>query len=101
MATIRKRGKRYQVQIREDGFPQITKSFSDQKSAQSFAKDIEARMEKGLFMANTLAEETTLTEVLKLYSENILPQLKGRDQESYRIRLLSEALGASSKARTE
>jgi len=33
MATIRKRGNSYHIQIRKNGYPQITNSFKDRKTA--------------------------------------------------------------------
>ncbi|MBV2123357.1 MAG: hypothetical protein KUF74_18085 [Candidatus Thiodiazotropha sp. (ex Ctena orbiculata)] len=50
MATITKRSNRYRVLIRKQNFPTICKTFSDKSTAQTFAKDVEAKMERGLFM---------------------------------------------------
>ncbi|MET0116501.1 MAG: site-specific integrase [Sedimenticola sp.] len=93
MATIRKRGKHYHVQIRKKGLPPITKSFSDRKTASTFAKDTEAKIEKGLFLDSSLAEETTLSDVLNSYRTSILPNKRGKDVEAIRLRLLSRELG--------
>ena len=47
MATIRKRGNRYQVQVRKAGHDPITKSFARKAEAQAWAKAHEVTIEKG------------------------------------------------------
>ena len=44
MATIRKRGSRYNVQIRKEGYPSITKTFASISVAKKWAKGVEADM---------------------------------------------------------
>ena len=46
MATIRKRGSRYNVQIRKEGYPSITKTFTRISVAKKWASSIEAGMER-------------------------------------------------------
>ena len=46
MATIRKRGSRYNVQIRKEGYPSITKTFTRISVAKKWASSIEADMER-------------------------------------------------------
>jgi hypothetical protein len=47
MATIRKCGERYQVQIRKTGQPLLPKSFKRKSDAQTWAKTIESEVERG------------------------------------------------------
>ncbi|MEW8324931.1 MAG: site-specific integrase [Candidatus Thiodiazotropha taylori] len=93
MATITKRSNRYRVLIRKQNFPTICKTFSDKSTAQTFAKDVEAKMERGLFMDASAAEKTTLNELLDSYSKTILPSKKGKEIEQIRINTLRTALG--------
>ncbi|MFC1684044.1 tyrosine-type recombinase/integrase [Pseudomonadota bacterium] len=93
MATIRKRGNRYHVQIRKKDHPPITKSFSDRKTASTFAKDMESKIERGVYQDASLAEQTTLSTALKQYEETILPTNKGKDSEIFRLQLLDRELG--------
>ena len=44
MATIRKRGSRYNVQIRKEGYPSITKTFTSISVARKWAKGAETDM---------------------------------------------------------
>ncbi|MCU7873381.1 MAG: hypothetical protein KZQ91_11610 [Candidatus Thiodiazotropha sp. (ex Lucinoma borealis)] len=76
MASIIKRGKRYRVLIRMQNFPTICKSFTDRTTAETFAKETEAKMERGLCLDTTAAEKTTLHELLAIYSQKILPLKK-------------------------
>ena len=50
MATIRKRGSRYNVQIRKEGYPSVTKTFTRISVAKKWASSIEADMERHLFI---------------------------------------------------
>ena len=43
MATIRKRGSRYNVQIRKEGYPSITKTFTRISVARKWAKGLYAK----------------------------------------------------------
>ena len=45
MATIRKRGRKYQVQIRKDGYKTVSAIFSSVSVARSWVKAIGADME--------------------------------------------------------
>ena len=42
MATIRKRGDKYQVQVRRNGFPPISRSFLKLKDARQWANQMRA-----------------------------------------------------------
>ena len=48
MATIRKRDSRYNVQIRKEGYPSITKTFTSISVARKWVTGIEADMERHL-----------------------------------------------------
>ncbi len=93
MATIRRRGKRYQVQIRKKGHPPISKSFSDRKTAETFAKDIEGKIERGVFFDTSLAERTTFRELVELYERDVLPTKKSYQTELYYTGKLKQNLG--------
>ena len=50
MATIRKRGSRYNVQIRKEGYPSVTKTFTRISVAKKWASSTEADMERHLYI---------------------------------------------------
>ena len=65
MATIRKRGSRYNVQIRKEGYPSITKTFTRISVAKKWAAGVEADMERRIHVE--VPDQTTVGELLKRY----------------------------------
>ena len=63
MASIRKRGKKWEVQVRKKGLPSITKSFTVKKSALLWSKTVESEIERGIYFDHTTAEQTTIKEL--------------------------------------
>jgi hypothetical protein len=53
MATIRKRYGRYHVQVRKNGYPAVTQTFSSITSAKKWIKAAESDMERRLFKPET------------------------------------------------
>lgn len=93
MASIRKRGDKYHVQVRKQGYPTATKTFSTKSSAQAWAKKIESEIERGAYLDSSAAKNTPLSTVLDRYTVEILPSKKGGSCEGDRIRLLKRKLG--------
>jgi len=92
MATIRKRGSRYNVQIRKEGYPSITKTFTHISVARKWANGIEADMERRIHVE--VPDQTTVEELLKRYEKQISPSHKGQQVEAYRLGTLKKHLGA-------
>ena len=92
MATIRKRGSRYNVQIRKEGYPSITKTFTHRSVAKKWASSIEADMERHLYIE--MPDQTTVEELLKRYQRQVLPSHKGQQVERYRLGTLKKHLGS-------
>ena len=91
MATIRKRGSRYNVQIRKEGYPSITKTFTHRSVAKKWASSIEADMERHLYIE--VPDQTTVGELLQRYQRQVLPSHKGQEVEAYRLETLKKHLG--------
>ena len=91
MATIRKRGSRYNVQIRKEGYPSITKTFTSISIARKWANSIEADMERRIHVE--VPDQTTVGELLNRYQRQILPTHKGQQVEAYRLGTLKKHLG--------
>ena len=83
MATIRKRGSHYNVQIRKEGYPSVTKTFTRISDARKWANSIEADMERHLYVE--VPDQTTVGELLKRYQMQISPSHKGQQVEAYRL----------------
>ena len=87
MATIRQRGKSWEVQIRRDGGPTLTRTFSLRADARAWASIIESEMERGVFVDRTEAERNTFGDLLEryLYLAEVSNSKKGAAAERYRI----------------
>ena len=92
MATIRKRGSRYNVQIRKEGYPSITKTFTHISVAKKWASSIEADMERRIHVE--VPNQTTVGELLQRYQKQISPSHKGQQVEVYRLGTLKRRLGS-------
>jgi hypothetical protein len=90
MATIRKRithsGTKYQVQIRKIGHKAVSRSFNSLKDAQTFAKDIEVKIERSVYQCAKDAESYLFGELAKRYLDEVLVFKKGYHTEKYNIR---------------
>ena len=64
MAHIRKWRKRYKVEIRKKGFPNINRCFIDLKTARRFARDVESQMDRNVFEDYSVASGTSLKDIL-------------------------------------
>ncbi|MFL2558593.1 MAG: hypothetical protein ACJ0US_11155 [Arenicellales bacterium] len=76
MPTIRKRGSRFNVQIRKEGYPFITKTFTGISVTGKWAPGVESNMERRLHV--TAPNQATVTELLKRYETQIFPNRKGQ-----------------------
>lgn len=92
MATIRRRGKKFQVQIRRAGYAPISKSFSYHADAKAWARETERALDMGASV-HMGPSRSTLGETLKRYREEITVHKKGRLAEERRInRLLRDPI---------
>ena len=89
MASFRKRGTgRWQAQVRKEGYPSQTKSFSMRAAAAQWVRSIEYEMDHGLFLSRNEAETTTIAELLDRYLQGYTSQKRGAGPEACRIRAL-------------
>jgi len=91
VASIRKTKTGWQVQIRKQGHQTLTKSFLYRSDAQTWAKEIESKIERGSFRDPSLLEKTLFRDVLQRYLQEITPQKRSRRSETYCIRGLLRA----------
>lgn len=96
MATIREKSKgQWQVQIRRKGWPFQSGTFRTRKEAQAWARKTESEMDRGLFVDQTAARETTLADLIHAYIEGVTEH---RHSENARV---SERLRLERFLRTE
>jgi len=89
MATIRKKGNfQWHVQIRRKGFPVATKTLETEDAAIKWARDIESKMDKGIYFDRSEAEQTTLGDLIdKFLKEHAPHEYKKREdgKEAYKF----------------
>jgi len=86
MASISKRSKGWQVQIRKQGYQNISKRFDKKADADAWARMTESEMDRGVFIDRTEAEKTTFAEVLNRYLNEVSIHKLGYKQEKSRIK---------------
>ncbi len=90
MATIYKRvtnkGTKYQVQVRKKGHRPVFKSFLTLKDARTYAKEVEAKIERSVFQCAKDSESLLFGELAERYLNEVLVFKKGYDIEKYNIR---------------
>lgn len=89
MATFRQRKSGWwQAVIRRKGIPDQSKTFEKYEDAERWARDVENKMDRGVFTDQREAETTTVRTALERYQREVTPKKKGKDQEGYRIKAL-------------
>ena len=91
MASIRKFRGKFNVQIRKQGYPSISRTFSSLTTAKRWASTTEADMGRNLHVA--LPDNTTIGELLDRYEKEISPLHKSHKVEKYRLQTLRKYLG--------
>ena len=115
MAAIYKRGPgHWQVLVRRKGYPTQSKSFKKRLDAEAWAREVEAEMDRGVFVSRVEAENTMFSEALDRFdreknpkrvqqyislvgilkrsflARRSLAQIKGKDIALYRDQRLKE-----------
>jgi len=94
MATISKRGEgQWQAKVRKRGYPVQSKTFSTKAMAATWARNVESEMDRGVFLSTSIAETTTLTELIDRYLEEVAPTKKSEADIRVRGKLLKNKLG--------
>ncbi|ANG95785.1 hypothetical protein A8A54_04365 [Brucella pseudogrignonensis] len=80
MATIRQKGVgQWHVQIRRKGWPNQTGTFRTKIEAETWARDIESSMDKGVFFDRSRGHEETLADLIKVYRKEVTDKRPGED----------------------
>ncbi|ESZ78289.1 DNA recombinase [Mesorhizobium sp. L103C105A0] len=78
MATVRKRGTKWQVQIRRQGFPTISRSFSKKADAKQWARHWEAKADRNELPVNTKAlGAISLGQLVERYRDEVVVTKRG------------------------
>ena len=83
MAAIRKRGQRWQAQVRRKGQPPTTRSFRLKADALTWARQAEAKADRRELPADPkVLERTTLGDVLVRYRDTVVTVKGSREIET-------------------
>ena len=86
MASIRKRGNRWQVQVRRLGYPLQTSSFILQSDAEAWGRQREVDLDKGeVVQVRSELKLTTLSDLLTRYATERTSKKRGASSETARI----------------
>lgn len=92
MAKITHRGEyQWQARIRRVGYPQQSKTFTTKAEAEAWVRDIEGRIDRGIFVDTGLLEKTKFSDILDRYEREITVLKKGATQERSKIKALKES----------
>jgi integrase len=89
MATIRKRGSTWQVQVRRQGFPPLVKTFALYADATAWARDKERAIDRAeLSPSHRDLKTITVHDLLLRYEREVTAQKRGADREQFKLRIL-------------
>ena len=82
MATIRKRGAKWQVQIRRTGFPSVSRSFYVRRDAKAWARQMEVRADRSDLPCNPkVLHRITLGQLVERYRDTVSVKKRGYEVE--------------------
>lgn len=87
MASFRKRGDNWQVQIRREDHPPLSKSFKLKSDAERWVRTIESAIDRGELVSasNTSSTIITLADLMIRYRDQITSRKRGAEVETIRI----------------
>lgn len=89
MATIRKRGSSWQVQVRRQGFPPLVRTFASHADATAWARDKERAIDRAeLPPSHRDLKAITVHDLLHRYEREITAKKRGADRERFKLRVL-------------
>ncbi len=78
MATIRQKGpEQWHAQVRRTGWPPVTDTLRTRKDAETWTRDVESQMDRGIFVDRSAAERTPFGEIIKTYIKEVTEKRPG------------------------
>ena len=91
MASIVKRGSRWQVKIRRQGYPPISSTFAIRADAEAYGRKVEREMDMGQWRDLGDAERLTVRELIDQYRDKVAKGRKSPDKVIARLNVLRDA----------
>jgi hypothetical protein len=88
MATILKRGNKWQAKVRRKGYPVCSRMFTLRADAEAWARGQETKMDRSVWRDRGSAEATTLYALLERYLLDMVPEQRGAEVAALRVRTL-------------
>lgn len=89
MASIRKRGDRYHVQVRRKGFPTITKTFQKLSDAKEWATLQDRQADRGeLGPDRKELERITLADLIDRYLKEVVPRKRHGETDTFALNMV-------------
>lgn len=89
MATFLQRPNgRWQAKVRRHGLPPLSQVFDRKIDAAAWARAQESEFERGVWRDRSVADATTLFQLLEHYQQDVAPTKRGADVEVLRIRTI-------------
>jgi integrase len=89
MATIRRRGATWQVQVRRQGHSTLSRTFRLKADAEQWARQKEAEIDRGELPVDTrVLRAHTLGGLLERYAATVIPPKRSADRELYMVRVV-------------
>lgn len=95
--TRRESGK-WQAKVRREGWPSQSKTFDTKAAAEAWARSVEREMDTDSFISRNDAERTTFLEAAERYRTDVLPSKRGKLQDGYVLKRVTEEFGSYSLA---
>ena len=87
MATIRRRGNKWEVQIRRKGHRPISRPFEAKSDPNTWARQVEVSLELGhLSLSKKPKPSVTLGDLVRRYLADVTKKKRGRESEEYRLK---------------
>ncbi|PLX74794.1 MAG: hypothetical protein C0607_09845 [Azoarcus sp.] len=94
MAAITNRGpSQWQAKIRKAGFPPISETFALKADTEKWARMVEADMDRGRYLPNKVAEETTINELAQRFETDFAPHHYRSMAWKYKLASIRSKLG--------
>jgi integrase len=89
MATIRRRGSTWQVQVRRQGHATLSRTFRLKADAEQWARQKEAEIDRGEMPVDTrVLRAHILAHLLERYAGKVVPRKRAADRELYMLRVV-------------
>jgi integrase len=94
MASIRKRGKRWQVQVRRHGQHPLSKSFLDKADALRWAREQEVAVDRGDWITAVQDNRKTLRDLLSQYEREMSPRKRSPSDQFHLRQIARHPIGS-------